>query len=162
MDARRLASPTADAVYASAVPGREHDAGGIVGRALAGVNAWTILLGFLLIVVAYDQCQFSGRSLERPYWINPLTVRATVQYVWNKGSIAGPSLKIPFMGPFLESVYPEFERYKAKWASGELSCVSVFHKSVTRMAGMASAPLLTGPRADSSSSPRHATWPARC
>jgi len=37
-------------------------------------------------------------------------------------------MKIPFMGPFLESVYPDFEAYKAKWASGPLSCVSVFHK----------------------------------
>lgn len=32
------------------------------------------------------------------------------------------------MGPFLESVFPDFEKYKAKWRSGELSCVSVFHK----------------------------------
>jgi C-22 sterol desaturase len=39
-------------------------------------------------------------------------------------------LKIPFMGPFLESVYPDMDVYKAKWASGDLSCVSVFHKFV--------------------------------
>jgi sterol 22-desaturase len=32
------------------------------------------------------------------------------------------------MGPFLESVNPKFADYKAKWASGSLSCVSVFHK----------------------------------
>jgi sterol 22-desaturase len=32
------------------------------------------------------------------------------------------------MGPFLESVFPDFEKYKAKWNSGELSCVGVFHK----------------------------------
>ena len=38
---------------------------------------------------------------------------------------------MPFMGPFLESVYPDFDVYKRKWASGELSCVSVFHKSVS-------------------------------
>lgn len=37
-------------------------------------------------------------------------------------------MKIPFMGPFLESVNPKFEEYQAKWASGALSCVSVFHK----------------------------------
>jgi C-22 sterol desaturase len=37
-------------------------------------------------------------------------------------------LKIPFMGPFLESIYPDMDVYKAKWASGDLSCVSVFHK----------------------------------
>lgn len=35
------------------------------------------------------------------------------------------------MGPFLESVNPKFTEYKAKWDSGELSCVSVFHKYVT-------------------------------
>ena len=51
-------------------------------------------------------------------------------YIYQKGSIAGPRLKIPFMGPFLDSVNPKFEAYKAKWDSGELSCVSVFHKSV--------------------------------
>lgn len=34
------------------------------------------------------------------------------------------------MGPFLESMDPKFNEYKAKWASGELSCVSVFHKFV--------------------------------
>jgi C-22 sterol desaturase len=50
-------------------------------------------------------------------------------YIWLKGSIVGPSWKIPFIGPFLESVHPDFNKYKAKWASGELSCVSVFHKS---------------------------------
>lgn len=32
------------------------------------------------------------------------------------------------MGPFLESMNPKFGEYQAKWASGELSCVSVFHK----------------------------------
>src|SRR2546423_3020694 len=53
---------------------------------------------------------------------------ATVTYLWLKGSIVGPSWKTPFIGPFLESVYPDFNKYKAKWASGELSCVSVFHK----------------------------------
>lgn len=52
-------------------------------------------------------------------------------YIYRKGSIKGDLLKIPFMGPFLESVYPKFESYEAKWASGPLSCVSVFHKSVS-------------------------------
>jgi len=32
------------------------------------------------------------------------------------------------MGPFVESVFPDFEKYETKWKSGELSCVSVFHK----------------------------------
>jgi hypothetical protein len=49
-------------------------------------------------------------------------------YIWNKGSIVGPALKIPFIGPFLESVNPNFNVYHAKWKSGSLSCVSVFHK----------------------------------
>jgi C-22 sterol desaturase len=49
-------------------------------------------------------------------------------YIWNKGSIEGPAMKLPFMGPFLQSVNPKFEEYYAKWASGPLSCVSVFHK----------------------------------
>lgn len=35
---------------------------------------------------------------------------------------------MPFIGPFLQSVNPKMEEYKAKWASGDLSCVSVFHK----------------------------------
>lgn len=55
----------------------------------------------------------------------------TVSYKYQKYGIVGPAWKIPFMGPFLESVRPDFEAYKAKWRSAELSCVSVFHKSVT-------------------------------
>lgn len=51
-----------------------------------------------------------------------------MRYFYLKGSIVGPSFKIPFMGPFLQSVNPKFHEYKAKWDSGELSCVSVFHK----------------------------------
>lgn len=52
----------------------------------------------------------------------------TVMYIWNKGNIVGPTFKIPFIGPFLESMNPNFKKYHAKWTSGELSCVSVFHK----------------------------------
>ncbi|KAL9114529.1 MAG: hypothetical protein Q9227_001610 [Pyrenula ochraceoflavens] len=73
-----------------------------------GVNGWTAVLAAFLLCVAYDQ----------------------ISYVFQKGSIAGPSMKLPFMGPFLESVNPKFEKYMAKWASGDLSCVSVFHKFV--------------------------------
>ena len=51
-----------------------------------------------------------------------------MSYQINKGSIVGPMFKIPFIGPFLESVNPKFEAYHAKWYSGALSCVSVFHK----------------------------------
>jgi hypothetical protein len=50
------------------------------------------------------------------------------KYIVNKGPIAGPLLKVPFIGPFLQSVNPKFEEYHAKWMSGPLSCVSVFHK----------------------------------
>lgn len=54
-----------------------------------------------------------------------------VKYQMNKGSIAGPKLKMwPFIGPFLESLDPKFEEYQAKWNSGPLSCVSIFHKFV--------------------------------
>lgn len=51
-----------------------------------------------------------------------------VSYNLQKRGIVGPAWKIPFVGPFLESVNPDFLKYKAKWDSGELSCVSVFHK----------------------------------
>lgn len=59
--------------------------------------------------------------------VSILTVHI-VRYLWLKGSIVGPAWKLPFMGPFLQSVNPKFHEYKAKWDSGELSCVSVFHK----------------------------------
>ena len=49
-------------------------------------------------------------------------------YIWRKGSIAGPPFKIPLMGPFIQALHPKFDSYLAQWASGPLSCVSVFHK----------------------------------
>lgn len=49
-------------------------------------------------------------------------------YLKRKGSIAGPAFKIPLMGPFIQALHPKFEEYLAQWASGPLSCVSVFHK----------------------------------
>jgi sterol 22-desaturase len=57
----------------------------------------------------------------------PLTLNKGM-YLWRKGSIAGPRFKIPFMGPFIQALHPKFEAYEAQWASGALSCVSVFHK----------------------------------
>lgn len=51
-----------------------------------------------------------------------------VAYIYRKGSIAGPMFKIPFMGPFIQAIHPNFNNYLAQWASGPLSCVSVFHK----------------------------------
>lgn len=60
-----------------------------------------------------------------------LLVWDQVSYQVKKGSIAGPKWKwYPIIGPFLESLDPKFEEYKAKWDSGELSCVSIFHKFV--------------------------------
>jgi len=56
-----------------------------------------------------------------------------VMYIYNKGSIAGSTLKMPFIGPFLESMDPKFEEYNAKWMSGPLSCVSIFHKCVSTL-----------------------------
>lgn len=54
-----------------------------------------------------------------------------MKYFWNKhGEIEAPMFKIPFMGPFLESVNPDWNKYVAKWNSGPVSCVSVFHKYV--------------------------------
>jgi hypothetical protein len=54
-----------------------------------------------------------------------------VKYISTKGSIVGPAWKAPFIGPFLESVNPDFKKYHQKWLSGPLSCVSVFHKYAT-------------------------------
>lgn len=54
-----------------------------------------------------------------------------IAYLIRKGPIAGPRFKVwPIIGPFLESFEPKFEEYKAKWDSGPLSCVSIFHKFV--------------------------------
>jgi C-22 sterol desaturase len=72
------------------------------------MSPWTIAFTILALILAYDQ--FS--------------------YQWNKGSLEGPRFKLPILGPFLESMNPKFEEYHAKWMSGPLSCVSVFHKSV--------------------------------
>jgi len=60
--------------------------------------------------------------------LNFLTI-FIVMYISRKGSIAGPRFKIPFMGPFASSTF-QVELYLAQWASGPLSCVSVFHKQV--------------------------------
>ncbi|OAP59067.1 hypothetical protein AYL99_06365 [Fonsecaea erecta] len=83
-------------------------ASGIVGRVWAQLNVWTVLLTIILLLATYDQCS----------------------YQWKKHGIVGPAWKMPFMGPFLESMRPDFRKYKEKWESAELSCVSVFHKFV--------------------------------
>ncbi|KAF2870789.1 cytochrome P450 61 [Massariosphaeria phaeospora] len=99
-------SPTADAKVAHRIA--HLDANGILSTVLNRLNGWNIALTIFLMLVAYDQ----------------------FKYIWNKGSIAGPTWKAPFIGPFLESVNPKFSRYYEKWTSAPLSCVSVFHKFV--------------------------------
>jgi C-22 sterol desaturase len=69
-------------------------------------NPWTLIFTLLSMAVIYDQ---------------------TV-YIWRRQGIVGPAFKIPFMGPFLQSIDPKFHEYVRQWASGPLSCVSVFHK----------------------------------
>ncbi|KAM3436857.1 hypothetical protein MY4824_004140 [Beauveria thailandica] len=75
---------------------------------ITSASPWALLLTLFAMCVVYDQ----------------------ISYFLNKGSIAGPLFKTPFIGPFLESMDPKFEEYHAKWLSGPLSCVSVFHKFV--------------------------------
>ncbi|KAF2194279.1 cytochrome P450 61 [Zopfia rhizophila CBS 207.26] len=99
-------SPIADAKVARRIA--QLDTNGIISTLLNGVDGWTIALTCFLMLVAYDQ----------------------FKYIWNKGSIVGPTFKTPFIGPFLDSVNPEFSKYYEKWVSGPLSCVSVFHKFV--------------------------------
>ncbi|KAH8681022.1 cytochrome P450 61 [Xylariales sp. PMI_506] len=77
----------------------------------ASILTWVFTL--LALAVAYDQ----------------------ISYQLQKGSIVGPLFKEPFIGPFLQSVNPKFEEYYAKWQSGPLSCVSVFHKFVVIASG---------------------------
>ena len=68
-----------------------------------------VITAFLVLIISYDQ----------------------IAYQFRKGSIEGPRFKFyPIIGPFLESLDPKFEEYKAKWDSGPLSCVSIFHKFI--------------------------------
>ncbi|RMZ71921.1 cytochrome p450 61 [Pyrenophora seminiperda CCB06] len=99
-------SPTADAKVAHVL--EQFDTNGLLSTLFTGFGFWKLVLTVIVTAVAYDQ----------------------FKYIWNKGSIVGPSWKIPFIGPFLESVNPDFNKYHEKWASGPLSCVSVFHKFV--------------------------------
>ena len=81
---------------------------GFLERIWSQLNAWTIFFTILALCAAYDQCS----------------------YQYQKYGIIGPAWKMPFIGPFLESMRPDFTKYKQKWESGSLSCVSVFHKYV--------------------------------
>ncbi|KAH7022508.1 cytochrome P450 61 [Ilyonectria destructans] len=76
--------------------------------AISNAGVWTLAFTFIAMCIVYDQ----------------------LSYLMNKGSIVGPAWKMPFIGPFLQSMDPKFEEYYNKWASGPLSCVSVFHKFV--------------------------------
>lgn len=71
---------------------------------------------------------------------------APVMYLLQKDSIAGPPFKIPLMGPFLQAIDPKFEAYLAQWASGPLSCVSVFHKYVLSLISLSSCANSTSSR----------------
>ncbi|KAL2862630.1 cytochrome P450 [Aspergillus lucknowensis] len=75
---------------------------------LAGWPTWQYVVTVVLGIIVYDQAM----------------------YLWRKGSIAGPTFKIPLIGPFIQALHPKFEGYLAQWASGPLSCVSIFHKFV--------------------------------
>ncbi|KAL2821214.1 cytochrome P450 [Aspergillus granulosus] len=77
-------------------------------RYLSSRQTWQYMMTLVLGIIVYDQ----------------------VMYIRRKGSIAGPPFKIPLMGPFIQALHPKFEGYLAQWASGPLSCVSVFHKFV--------------------------------
>ncbi|KAF4974218.1 hypothetical protein FZEAL_8856 [Fusarium zealandicum] len=81
---------------------------GMISSYLQGCSNLQMLVTVLAILIAYDQ----------------------YAYLRDKGSIAGPRFKIPLMGPFIQALYPRFDAYLAQWASGPLSCVSVFHKFV--------------------------------
>ncbi|KAI1869779.1 uncharacterized protein JN550_005760 [Neoarthrinium moseri] len=81
---------------------------GLFSGYLSGWSNLQIAGAILLIIITYDQ----------------------LRYIQQKGSIAGPKFKIPIMGPFIQALYPKFDAYLEQWASGPLSCVSVFHKFV--------------------------------
>ncbi|KAJ4245030.1 C-22 sterol desaturase erg5b [Fusarium torreyae] len=102
------ADPLANnATYAAGNDDFTHE-NGLLSSYLNGYSNTQMFLTVLVVLIAYDQCM----------------------YLWRKGSIAGPKFKIPFMGPFIQALYPKFDAYLAQWASGPLSCVSVFHKFV--------------------------------
>ncbi|KAL6693050.1 cytochrome P450 [Trichoderma pleuroticola] len=86
----------------------QHGASKLAGGFLSSYSGWQIAITAFLFLIVYDQ----------------------LLYLMRKGSIAGPTFKIPIMGPFLQAIHPKFDAYLAQWASGPLSCVSVFHKFV--------------------------------
>lgn len=117
------ASPLANAKYPI---GLDQTAGGFFSR-ICAFNGYSLFAITLLLLVGYDQCRYMLRPFSAFVLFRTVKV-VIVQYIWKKKSIIGPAWKFPFAGPFLESVFPKMDVYKAKWASGDLSCVSVFHK----------------------------------
>ncbi|KAK8034921.1 Cytochrome P450 [Apiospora rasikravindrae] len=94
---------------------------------IADFGFWKIALTILLALVAYDQCKsLNVTTLFFPHSTDTLAG----SYIIQKGSIAGPSFKVPFIGPFIQAIHPKWEGYMQQWASGPLSCVSIFHKFV--------------------------------
>ena len=118
-----FASPLANAEYPRSL---DTPSGGFLGQMYNGLNGYSLVITSFLLLVAYDQC-LSALEIAK---LDKRADQDLVKYIWNKGSIVGPAWKMPFIGPFLSSVNPKMDEYKAKWASGDLSCVSVFHKYV--------------------------------
>ncbi|KAL6943025.1 RNA polymerase C-22 sterol desaturase [Hanseniaspora osmophila] len=101
-----IANTTGSAIGSTVQPG---NVASNLFQVLETISYWKIFVTILCLGLVYDQ----------------------ISYKIKKGSIAGPNYKIwPVIGPFLESLDPKFEEYKAKWDSGPLSCVSIFHKFV--------------------------------
>lgn len=86
---------------------------------------WQCVAVVLLITVVYDQGMSSLTVVDAALLTSCLW---SVVYLKRKGSIPGPRFKIPLVGPFLQAIDPKFEAYLKQWASGPLSCVSIFHK----------------------------------
>lgn len=89
---------------------------------LMSLSFWQYAVTFIIAILAYDQGKENFQHDKN------VLMPSLVMYIKRKGSIAGPPLKIPLMGPFIQALHPKFEGYLAQWASGPLSCVSVFHK----------------------------------
>ena len=99
---------------------------GILSRLLESTGIFSVVITLLAIAVVYDQSEYG--TLQR--WRLATNNGFSVSYRKQKANLAGDSWKIPFVGPFFDSVNPEFGKYYTKWKSGDLSCVSVFHKFV--------------------------------
>jgi sterol 22-desaturase len=120
-NATSFTSPLADVFPAFNLPPQVD----YVIEQVASVSLVTWLVTLLAMAVVYDQ---GTRCITAKDYSANLRVTHTVSYWIQKGSIVGPTFKEPFIGPFMQSMNPKFEEYYAKWKSGPLSCVSVFHK----------------------------------